>query len=235
MKTLAIIPARSGSKGLKDKNIIDLCGRPLIDYTIKAALESGCFDKVMVSTDSEKYAEISRACGAEVPFLRSEETSGDTVGSWDVVREVLKRYEEMGETFDYVCLLQVTSPLRSAEDIQGAYALLQKEGVTNVLSVAEAEHPLEWYYKLDEEFSYKKCERPLQPVIQRQLRQKFHRTNGAIYFVDAKKILNPEYTISKDNCYAYLMPHHRSIDIDDMVDLIIARSIIEAMNEGLIK
>ncbi|MBR7165959.1 MAG: acylneuraminate cytidylyltransferase family protein [Clostridia bacterium] len=235
MKTLAIIPARSGSKGLKDKNIIDLNGRPMIDYTIKAALESECFDKVMVSTDSEKYAEISKACGAEVPFLRSEATSTDTAGSWDVVREVLTRYEELGESFDYVCLLQATSPLRTAQDIQGAFTLLQKEGVTNVLAVAEADHPLEWYYKLDEEFSYKKCERPLQNVLQRQKSQKYHRTNGSIYIVDAKKIRNPEYAITKDNCYAYPMPRHRSIDIDELVDLIMAKSILEAIEEGLIK
>ena len=89
MKNIAIIPARSGSKGLPDKNIKILNGVPLIAYSIKAALDSGVFDTVMVSTDSEKYAEIARNYGAEVPFLRSEKNSSDTAGSWDVVKEVL--------------------------------------------------------------------------------------------------------------------------------------------------
>lgn len=116
MNNIAIIPARSGSKGLPDKNILDLNGHPLMYYTIKAALKSGCFDTVMVSTDSEKYADIAKSCGAEVPFLRSEELSSDTAGSWDVVREVLTQYKVMGNSFDYVALMQPTSPLRNAED-----------------------------------------------------------------------------------------------------------------------
>ncbi|MBR2616254.1 MAG: acylneuraminate cytidylyltransferase family protein [Clostridia bacterium] len=234
MKTLAIIPARSGSKGLKDKNIIELYGRPLIDYTIKAALESGCMDKVMVSTDSEKYAEISRACGAEVPFLRSEATSADTAGSWDVVREVLDRYEERGEFFDYVCLLQVTSPLRSAEDIRNAFGMLQKDDVNTVISVSEADHPLSWYYKMDESLSYSSRECVAKAVKRRQEGEKYYRTNGAIYLVDAAKIRDPQYVLTEDRCYGYLMPKYRSIDIDEAVDLITAKSVLEAMEKGLL-
>ena len=111
LKSIAIIPARSGSKGLPDKNIRPLNGIPLIAYTIKAALDSGMFDTVMVSTDSEKYAEIARKYGAEVPFLRSAATSGDKSSSWDAVKEVLAQYEsQLGKTYDVVALLQVTSP-----------------------------------------------------------------------------------------------------------------------------
>ena len=121
MKNIAIIPARSGSKGLPDKNIKELNRRPLIAYSIEAALNSGCFDTVMVSTDSEKYAEISRYYGAEVPFLRSEQTSSDSASSWDTVLEVLDRYESLGKTFDTFCLLQPTSPMRTADDIKSAY------------------------------------------------------------------------------------------------------------------
>lgn len=117
MKNIAVITARSGSKALVDKNIKLLAGKPLLAYTIEAAKESGCFDTIMVSTDSEKYAVIARDYGAQVPFLRSEATSSDTAGSWDVVREVICQYKELGEVFDSVCLLQPTSPLRTAEDI----------------------------------------------------------------------------------------------------------------------
>ena len=149
MKTIAIIPARSGSKGLKDKNIADICGKPLIYYTISAALESKCFDTVMVSTDSEEYAKVSIRCGAEVPFLRSEEMSRDTSGTWDAVREVLTQYKNLGQKYDYVAVLQPTSPLRTKEDIQKAYDMLQNENTNSVVSVTETEHPIQWCFKLD--------------------------------------------------------------------------------------
>ena len=148
MKSLAIIPARSGSKGLPDKNIIDLNGKPLMYYTIKAAIESGCFDEIMVSTDSEKYASVARDCGANVPFLRSSVNSNDCAGSWDAVREVLNEYKKMGICFDYVTLLQPTSPLRTSDDIIGVFNLLKKEYINNVVSVSEVSHPIQWCFKL---------------------------------------------------------------------------------------
>ena len=119
MKNIAIIPARSGSKGVRDKNIRNLCGKPLMAYTIEAALESGEFDEVMVSTDSEHYAEIARKYGASVPFLRSAKTASDSASSWDMVDEVLNCYAMLGKSFDTFCLLQPTSPLRDKKDIQG--------------------------------------------------------------------------------------------------------------------
>ena len=96
MKNLAIIPARSGSKGLKDKNIKLLNGKPLMAYTIEAAIQSKMFDEVMVSTDSEEYADIAKKYGAKVPFMRSSELSNDTASSWDVVRDVLHKYKKDG-------------------------------------------------------------------------------------------------------------------------------------------
>lgn len=117
MRNIAIIPARSGSKGLKDKNIKLLNGVPLLAYTIKAAVESNMFNEIFVSTDSEVYAQIAREWGANVPFLRSAELSGDEVSAWDVVRDSIKRYEGLGKKFDTVALLQPTSPLRTSKDI----------------------------------------------------------------------------------------------------------------------
>ena len=100
MKRIAIIPARSGSKGLKDKNIKELNGKPLIAYSIECAIDSGMFDKVFVSTDSLKYANIAIQYGADASFLRSKENSSDSAGSWDVVREVIERLKEQGEVYD---------------------------------------------------------------------------------------------------------------------------------------
>lgn len=222
MNNIAIIPARSGSKGLPDKNILDLNGHPLMYYTIKAALKSGCFDTVMVSTDSEKYADIAKSCGAEVPFLRSEELSSDTAGSWDVVREVLTQYKVMGNSFDYVALMQPTSPLRNAEDIKNAFKMLSRDNVHTVVSVTEVEHPVQWCFTMPESGSMKKYAESPYNQMRRQDLETHYRENGAIYIVNASKILNRDYNYYGDNCYGYVMPGERSMDIDSRMDFMIA-------------
>lgn len=222
MNNIAIIPARSGSKGLPEKNILDLNGHPLMYYTIKAALESGCFDTVMVSTDSEKYADIAKSCGAEVPFLRSEELSSDTAGSWDVVREVLTQYKVMGNSFDYVALMQPTSPLRNAEDIKNAFKMLSRDNVHTVVSVTEVEHPVQWCFTMPECGSMKTYAESPYNQMRRQDLETHYRENGAIYIVNASKILNRDYNYYGDNCYGYVMPGERSMDIDSRMDFMIA-------------
>lgn len=226
MKNLAIIPARSGSKGLKDKNILDLNGHPMMYYSIRAALDSGCFDTVMVSTDSKKYALIAEECGAEVPFLRSEELSSDTAGSWDMVREVLKKYKHIGQEFDYVTLLQPTSPLRDSEDIKNAYGLLSKANVTNVVSVTEVDHPVQWCFELPEDASMEEMAQSPYSTMRRQDLKTYYRENGAIYIVDAKKIMNDSYNVYSDNCYAFVMPREKSVDIDTKIDYIVAETMM---------
>lgn len=227
MKTLAIIPARSGSKGLKDKNIIDIYGRPLMDYTIKAARDSDCFDKIMVSTDSKEYADIARECGAEVPFLRSEITASDTAGTWDAVREVLTKYKHYGEEFDYVAVLQPTSPLRNSDDIRGAFNIITEKEESNVVSVTETAHPIQWCFKLDETFSLKEYADSPYSMMRRQDLEVYYQENGAMYLVNAKKIMDEDYNFYYDNCYAYIMPRERSIDIDENIDLVILRAILQ--------
>ena len=155
MRNIAIIPARSGSKGLKDKNIKELNGLPMIAYSIKAAEKSRVFDEIMVSTDSEHYRDVAIEVGANVPFLRSHETSTDVAGSWDVVKEVLLNYYNMGERFDTICLLQPTSPLRRTEDIIGAYRLLEQKHAQAITSVCEMDHSPLWTMCLDETLSLK--------------------------------------------------------------------------------
>lgn len=227
MRTIAVIPARSGSKGLKDKNIIDVCGRPLIDYTIRTALEAACFETVMVSTDSEKYANIAQKCGAEVPFLRSEFASSDTAGTWDVIREVLQNYRKSDKIFDYVAVLQPTSPLRSVDDIRGAYKMLDDNKIENVVTVTETAHPIQWCFPLNKERSLKDYAMSSYSCMRRQDLEKYYQENGAIYLVNAEKIMKPEYNIYRDDCYAYIMPRERSVDIDEKIDLIMLRAIIE--------
>ena len=120
MRNIAIIPARSGSKGIKDKNIKLLNGKPLLAYSIEAAIKSKCFDTVFVSTDSIKYAEIAKQYGAEVPFLRSKKNSKDKSSAWDAVYETLLNYKNMGMNFDSFMYLQPTSPLRTEKNIKEA-------------------------------------------------------------------------------------------------------------------
>ena len=216
MKNLAIIPARSGSKGIKDKNIRCLCGKPLMAYSIEAALQSGKFEEVMVSTDSEKYAAIAKQYGASVPFLRSDATASDTARSWDMVDEVLHNYKTLGREFNTFCLLQPTSPLRNAEDIVAAYSLYEDKANFAVVSVCEAEHSPLWCGHLPEtnEFINFVDEKDLK---QRQAGQKFYRLNGAIYIVNIEKF-KTERNLYRKGSFAYIMSQEKSVDIDTEMD-----------------
>ncbi len=226
MKNIAIITARSGSKGLADKNIRNLNGKPLMAYTIETALESKCFDTVMVSTDSEKYAQIAREYGAEVPFLRSAENSSDTAGSWEVVDEVLQRYMEQGEKFNTVCLLQPTSPFRSSDDIVNGYNVFNNIEADAVTAVCEAEHSMGVYLTLPENGSMQKYRRDKGYYLPRQKQEKLYRINGALYI--RRIIYKSEYvkTVFRKE-YAYVMPRDRSCDIDDTYDFIVAETMIK--------
>ena len=140
MSNLAIIPARSGSKGIKNKNIYPLDGKPMLAYTIENTLRSRYVDEVMVSTDSTIYASIAKAYGAKVPFLRSAGTSTDTAKSMDVIFEVLERYDRIGHHFDNVVFLQPTSPLRTCRNIDDAFELFKEKNADSVVSVCECEY-----------------------------------------------------------------------------------------------
>ena len=228
MKNIAIIPARSGSKGLKDKNIRLLSGKPLLAWTIEAAVHSGEFDEIMVSTDSEIYAEIARQYGADVPFLRSTETASDTAGSWDVAAEVLENWRKRGRTFDTFCLLQPTSPLRNAEDILNAFALFREKADFAVVSVCEAEHSPLWCGHLPESREFTEFIRE-DAMKQRQSGRKFYRLNGAIYIVDVQKFGTDRF-LYREGSFAYIMPQERSIDIDTEIDFRMAELLMEGLS-----
>ncbi|WP_408072040.1 cytidylyltransferase domain-containing protein [Butyrivibrio sp. JL13D10] len=215
-ENIAIIPARSGSKGLPDKNIKELCGKPLMGYTIEAAKDAEVFDEVFVSTDSEKYAEIARKCGADVPFLRSSENAADRSSSWDVVEEVLRKYEQQGRIFDTFCLLQPTSPLRSAVDIKKAYDTFYEKRAKFVVSVCETEHPITWCGEVSENLSMDGfIDRA--GMGQRQSVSKSYRLNGAIYIADVNEFRADRF-LYREGCYAYIMDSLHSIDIDTQLD-----------------
>lgn len=232
MRNIAIITARSGSKGLVDKNILELAGYPLMYYTIKAAIEAGCFDTVMVSTDSKKYAQIAKKCGAEVPFLRSTNNASDSAGSWDVVREVLQGYSKQGEQYDYAALLQPTSPLRDAKEIVNAFEMLQSVEINNIVSVTQVEHPVQWCFTMPENHSMQVFASSPYSNMRRQELEVHYRENGAIYIVDARKIMDKDYNFYEDDCYGYIMSREKSIDIDTKLDFAIAEKILCDKMEG---
>ena len=230
MKNLAIIPARSGSKGLKDKNIKLLNGKPLMAYSIEAALESKKFDEVMVSTDSPKYADIAKEFGAMVPFLRSERTSSDTASSWDMVKEVLSCYEELGKKFDTVCLLQPTSPLRNAVDIQEAYKLYEERASVAVLSVCEMEHTPLWSNVLPDDLSLNGFIRSASGT-RRQDNDTYYRVNGAIYITSVEQLYK-DSNLYREGSFAYIMPRERSVDIDTMLDFSYAEFLLNILERN---
>ena len=227
MKNFAIIPARSGSKGLKDKNIKLLNGKPLLVYTIEAAKSSGLFNEIFVSTDSEKYAKIAREWGASVPFLRSDELSTDTASSWDVAKDVIKRYRDTGKEFDTVALLQPTSPLRTAEDIIAGYNKMKEKDANIIVAVCEVDHSPLWSNILPEDFSLTKFINQDLVNIPRQSLPSYYRINGALYIVKTEYLMSTD-NIYADKSFAVIMSKEHSIDIDDKIDFIIAEAL---MNE----
>jgi len=216
LSVLGVITARSGSKGIRDKNIRELNGKPLIAYTIESALQSHYIDEVMVSTDSDVYADIAKKFGAVVPFLRSNRNSEDMSKSVDVLLEVLDEYEKREKYFDNIVMLQPTSPLRTYKNLNEAFDLFYEKNADSVVSVCECEHnpllsgilPDDWSL-----FEFIKSENNLR----RQELQKFYRLNGAIYIskVTALKEIRSFYG---ENSYAYIMKQRESIDIDTELD-----------------
>lgn len=225
MKSIAVIPARSGSKGLKDKNIKLLNGKPLIWYSIQAAIQSKCFDEIMVSTDSEKYAEIARECGASVPFLRSEAMAADRASSWDTVKEVLDNYKKNNIVFDVVMLLQPTSPLRSADDIRNAFSILNDKNADSVVGVCEMEHSPLWSNVLPESGCLDGFIRTEVNGLSRQELAVYYRINGAVYLTKITENLGGN--LYSNTGFAYVMSREKSVDIDTELDFKLAELLMK--------
>lgn len=228
-RVLAFIPARSGSKGLKDKNIKLLNGKPLLAYSIEAAKISKIFDEIHVSTDSKIYAEIALAYGANVPFLRDKRLAEDFTSMWDSVKWTLTKYHELGKTFDLFMILQPTSPLRRVEDIINVYDIIIHQNVNTVVSVCETEvSPLVCNKLPSDKSLVGFLDKNISDLPRQQL-DKYYKFNGAIFAVKTE-YFNDVVIENIYNCksFAYVMPKQYSIDIDDKYDFIFAEAIISA-------
>lgn len=224
MNPLIIIPARGGSKGIPKKNIVQLKGRPLIDYTIKEALKIAPQRQIILSTDSDEIARTARDCGLEVSYRRPPELATDTAGSREVMLDVMDWADAKGIEYDAVVLLQPTSPLRIAEDISGAMALFNND-VDMVVSVTEARsNPYYNCFETDEQ-GLLHVSKGDGLYTRRQDAPPAYEYNGAVY------VINP-YSLRRMPLGAfprrvpYLMPAERSIDIDTPLDLIIAENLL---------
>lgn len=222
---IAIIPARVGSKRLPGKNLIELGGKPLIVWSIEAALEAGLFDKVIVSSDSREINELSVKHGASCQGLRPRYLSSDNADTWSVVRyetELLERHQL--NTVDTVTLLQPTSPLRDSADIRSAFNLLSCE-IDSVISVCENDHPREFVNQLPDDHSMKgfidvKNLKRIQEI------PVSYRLNGAIYCLK-RGLLSDVSCLYGSRSKAFVMDRRRSIDIDTQFDLDLARFMYE--------
>ncbi len=212
-KVLAIIPARAGSKGIKNKNLADLNGKPLIEYTINSALNSSFIDTVLVSTDGENIAEFAKSIGASVPFVRPEKISGDKAKTVDAVFHAVEFLKSQNEIYDSVVLLQATSPFRTTKEIDEAIELYYKENKSVVAISKVKENPL---------LIRRMQNNILSPLL--NTRSDVRRQDFAdFYFVNGSIYINDFYTLSldtsfNDNEIGYLT-QSENIDIDTIEDL----------------
>ncbi len=213
MNRIAIIPARSGSKGLKDKNIIDICGKPLLAYSLEAALKSNLFDKVILSTDSQKYAQIGKSFGAEI-MMRGEKLSDDKATTFMVIEDILNRLEK---TFDYFVLLQPTSPMRTEKHIKEAVELFEKhfDDFDFLVSVKEAEHANVLVKPIEDDLSLKHFDTDFSNY--RRQGYKDFSPNGAIFIAKVQEYLKQKHFFGAKSL-AYKMNKIDSVDIDDELD-----------------
>jgi CMP-N,N'-diacetyllegionaminic acid synthase len=225
---LALIPARGGSKGLPGKNIKVINGKPLVAWSIECALKSKYIDKVIVSTDSNKIASISKKFKAEVPFLRPKELSTDKASSMDVIFHCVDWLEQKKKIYDLIVLLEPTSPLRDAEDIDKAIELLLKEkkaeSIVGVCKV-ESAHP-DFLVKLEKDF--------LRPYKENKFKTTRRQDISDLYFFEGSlyisyiKSLKKHKTFYHKNTLSYVVPKWKSFELDDIIDFYIIEALLKA-------
>lgn len=229
-KILAIIPARAGSKRLPGKNTKKMAGKPLIQWTMEAAKNCKLLAEVIVSTDDESIVELAKKTDVNVPFLRPLELAQDESTSIDVIKHAVEFFKKHGRKFDYIMLLQPTSPLRTAWHIDEAINLLKDKNADAIISVCPTEHPPLWSNTLDEDG---KMDLFISSDIKNTRSQDlpvYYRLNGAIYITKIERLLSENTMFIKDNIFAYKMTTKSSIDIDESIDFTLAEAIMEKEN-----
>jgi len=223
-KILAIIPARGGSKRLPNKNILNLFGKPLIAWSIEAGLKSKYIDTVIVSSDDHEILNISNQYGAET-LKRPDELSTDIATTFDTIKHTI---ENIHEKYDYIILLQATSPLRNEKHIDEAIELLLSKKADAVVSVCEMEHSPLWSNILKDDLSMDNFLEENTLNKRSQDLEKHYRINGAIYIAKLDDFLERKSFFLEKNIFAYKMKKESSVDIDEKIDFLLAQTILES-------
>ena len=226
MAIIAIITARGGSKRIPNKNIKDFCGKPIIAYSIEAAIDSGCFDEIMVSTDSNEIAEIAKRYGAKVPFLRSEGTSGDYSTTADVISEVLSRYELLEKHFDFFCCIYPTAPFVTGMKLKDAMKLLIDADA--VVSVVKYSFPPQRAFIIRDEnieYQYPQYER-----VRSQDLEPIYHDCGQFYICNVDKFKKC-HSLILPRTKAYIISEEEVQDIDTYSDWRIAEAKFKVKGE----
>jgi CMP-N-acetylneuraminic acid synthetase len=235
IKILVVVAARAGSKGVKNKNIRDLLGKPLVAYTIEQVIKWGKFHKFIVSTDSPEIARIAQSYGAEVPFLRPPELATDTASKLDTLRHALGEAEKYYNTkFDAVLDLDVTSPIRTINDIDNIVSLFKEKKADCVFSVVKAHRNP--YFNMVEKKSDGTviiCKQPPKVIERRQDAPLVYEMNASMYVYDREFLLGAlSNTLFTDKTYAYEMSQVSGVDIDREIDF---KYIEFLVKEGLVR
>lgn len=226
-KILALIPARGGSKGIKNKNIIDINGKPLIAYTIEAAKKSIYIDDIVVSTDSEKIKQSAAQFGAWIPFLRPAALAKDQTPTLDVVLHTIESLKKMGHTYDIFLLLQPTSPLRTSANIDQALEIFLTNKCQPLAAVTKvSDHPLLIRSIAKDGYMEKLLQK--QSTLRRQDMPDYYKLNGSIYIRLISDI--NEKTSFNDSPVPYIMPEANAVDIDHALDILIVQFYLSREN-----
>jgi N-acylneuraminate cytidylyltransferase/CMP-N,N'-diacetyllegionaminic acid synthase len=237
MRTLYLIPARGGSKGLPGKNIRPLLGKPLIAWTIATALDAAKRHpgRVVVSTDDEAIARVARDHGAEVPFLRPSELATDTASSMDVVLHALDWFKQKGEHFDLLCMLEATSPQRDVHDVAGAMEMLlatqQAESIVGVCR-SEGGHPV-FLARKQEDHIISPYQGDTFRFLRRQEIDDVYFFEGSMYIARTSTLAQRK-SFYHDRTLGYEMPKWKSFEVDDITDFTIIEALMKARTEGTI-
>lgn len=225
---LAVIPARGGSKRIPRKNIKPFCGKPMIAWSIEAALQSGCFDQVVVSTDDAEIADVARKCGAQVPFIRPAALSDDHTGTTAVVAHAIDWFTAQGQALDQVCCLYATAPFVTAEDLRAGLKVLMESGADYAFSVTSYAFPIQRAIRITSAQRIEMFNPENFNARSQDLEAAYHDA-GQFYWGRAKAWIQGKMIFSPTSV-PVLLPRHRVQDIDTHEDWLMAEYLFRVLN-----
>lgn len=223
-RVLAVIPARGGSKGLPRKNVLDTGGKPMIAWTIEAALGAKCITKVILSSDDDEIIAVAKKFGCSVPFIRPELLANDSASTVDVALHSMDQLPG----YDFLIILQPTSPLRTAEDIDAAFDIMITSRALSCVSVCKVNETPYWMFAITEDGHLDRLINPPQDIQRRQDLPEVYKLNGAIYIVSADTLRKTNSFTSKGTV-SYIMKREISIDVDTREDIEIVKNLLPSI------